>query len=424
MPKDLSHLKDDGIIYDKPSEEFDGDFFDLDTATTLLSNAVQQSMVVNKMKDCKQLQIYSVMQNEIEKLITSRKDTYVPNDQLLNNLLESNNLQLIPVPGDGNCCFTAVGKGLQCILKENGAYKSSLLEHVNSIGLRISDLQHTSLQLRKLTIEEWTGSNKSFYEKFLVSHQNIDDAAEKFSEPGYFQNDLGDLMILALCNVLHLPIIIFSNIPDQPVIPVLPRETRFNFLLFVAYNHIGAGHYDAAVMKKRMLSQPTNDSSCRCGVNGDKLSCCDTERYHTRCKCFKRGVGCSEFYKCKNCSNTFGRRSILGKRNRAMHTQQYTLPSSKTFAEDRSEKIKYGPWTLLENVILAHVLENFSKNLEDMTTEHILQGFNEIVTLSKMSHCTIQIPEYIMSASHKTQLQMNGKLQLLALQNEQQNNDK
>jgi len=140
MPKDLSHLKDDGIIYDKPSEEFDGDFFDLDTATTLLSNAVQQSMVVNKMKDCKQLQIYSVMQNEIEKLITSRKDTYVPNDQLLNNLLESNNLQLIPVPGDGNCCFTTVGKGLQCILKENGAYKSSLLEHVNSIGLRISDL--------------------------------------------------------------------------------------------------------------------------------------------------------------------------------------------------------------------------------------------------------------------------------------------
>ena len=187
MPKDLLHLKDDGIIYDKPSEELEENIFDIDTATTLFSNAVQQSMVLNKIKDCKQLHIYSVMQKEIEKLITSPKDTHITNNQFLNNLLESNNLQLIPVPGDGNCCFTAVGKGLQCILQENGAHKSSLLNHVNSIGLQISDLQHTSLQLRKLTVEEWTCCNKSFYENFLVSHQNIDDAAKKFSEPGYFQ---------------------------------------------------------------------------------------------------------------------------------------------------------------------------------------------------------------------------------------------
>lgn len=419
MPKDLSHLEDNGIFYDKLSEELEGDIFDFDTATTLLSNAVQQSMVLNKMKDCKQLHIYSVMQKEIEKLITSPKDAYIPNNQFLNNLLESNNLQLIPVPGDGNCCFTAVGKGLQCILQENGTHKLSLLNHVNSIGLQISDLQYTSLQLRRLTVEEWTGSNKGYYENFLVSHQNIDDAAKKFAEPGYFQNDLGDLMILALCNVLHVPIIIFSNIPYQPVIPVLPRETHFDFLLFVAYNHIGAGHYDAAVMKKRMLSYPSNDSFCRCGVNGDKLSCSDTERYHTRCKCFKQNIGCSQLCKCKNCSNTFGRRSLLGKRNRVMHKQQYTLPSSKAFAEDRCEKIKYGPWTLLENVILAHVLENFSKNLEDMTVENILKGFNEIVTFSKMPHCTVQIPQYIMSASHKNLMQMNGKLQSPPLQNNQ-----
>ena len=232
------------------------------------------------------------------------------------------------------------------------------------------------MQLRKLTVEEWTGCNKSFYENFLVSHQNIDDAAKKFSEPGYFQNDLGDLMMLALCNVLHVPIIIFSNIPHQPVIPVLPRETHFDFLLFVAYNHIGAGHYDAAVMKKKTLLHPNNDTFCRCGINGDKLSCSDTTTYHTRCKCFKKGIGCSQLCKYKNCSNTFGRRSLLGKRNRVMHTQQYTLPSSKAFAEDRSEKIKHGPWTLLENVILVHVLENFSKNLEEMTAENILQGFN------------------------------------------------
>ena len=413
IPKELLD-SNNGIFYDKPPEEYEGEVFDLDTASTLLSNAIQQSMVISKMKDCTQLHLYSVMQKEIEKLIASPKDGHVSSDQFLNNLLESNNLQLIPIPGDGNCCFTAVSKGLQCLLEDSGKHILSLRRHINSIGLQIGDLHQTSVQLRKLTIVEWTGCNKSFYEDFLVSHQNIDDAAEKFSEPGYFQNDLGDLMILALCNVLHLPIIIFSNIPEQPVIPVLPRETYFDFLLFVAYNHIGEGHYDAAVKKKSMLPQPTNNDHCRCGVNGDKPTCYDSVGYHTRCKCFKRGIGCSQLCKCKNCSNTFGRRVLLGKRNRVMHAQQYALPSSKVFAEERSEKIKYGPWTLLENVILTHVLANFNDNFEDMATQHILQGFNEIVTFSKMSCCAIQIPDYLMNANHKTLLQMNGKLQSLA----------
>lgn len=232
MPKDSSYLRNDQLFYDKVLENHEGNIFDFETVSMLLSNAIQQSMILCQMKECRQLQVHSVMQKEVEKFIATYKDTHTPDDQFLKNIFEANNLQLIPIPGDGNYCFSAVGKGLQCMLEESSAKNSSLLDYIKSIGLQIDNQQQVSLQLRKLTISEWTGSNKNYYENFLVSHLNIDEAATKFSEPGYFQNDLGDLMILALSNVLHLPTIIVSNLPHQPIIPVLPKETHFDCLLY------------------------------------------------------------------------------------------------------------------------------------------------------------------------------------------------
>ena len=111
---------------------------------------------------------------------------------------------------------------------------------LNSIGLQINDLnlEEISLCLRELTVQEWLGESRPYYENFL--EVNIDDAAKRFSDPKYFQNDLGDTMILAMSNVLGLSIIVFSTIPDQPVIPVLPKKVKFEtLLLFVAYNHLG-----------------------------------------------------------------------------------------------------------------------------------------------------------------------------------------
>ena len=53
------------------------------------------------------------------------------------------------------------------MLGENGVDKPGIVEHVSTLGLETNDLQQTSLQLRKLIIDEWSGSNKSFYENFL-----------------------------------------------------------------------------------------------------------------------------------------------------------------------------------------------------------------------------------------------------------------
>ena len=82
MPKDMPPLQETHPFYDKLLDECEEDnTFDLDSVTLLLAKSVQQCMVASKLKDCKQLQIYTVMQKEIEKLITSPRDTNPNNCQ-------------------------------------------------------------------------------------------------------------------------------------------------------------------------------------------------------------------------------------------------------------------------------------------------------------------------------------------------------
>ena len=152
------------------------------------------------------------------------------------------------------------------------------------------------------------------------------------------------------------------------------------------------------------------DISCRCGVNGTKSSCCDSEDYKTR-KCYNKNKGCSNYCKCKNCDNPFGKRTILGKRIRINHDQQYNLPNSKEFAETREEKLKQGPWTVLENAVLIHIMDHLCKMSENMTTENVLQAYNEVIFLIKSSFNSIQIPANVMTPNYKTSTQVQSKLQ-------------
>ena len=47
---------------------------------------------------------------------------------------------------------------------------------------------------------------------------------------------------------------------------MLPRQTKFDFL---AYNPLGSGHYDAAVMKKQTTLPKSDTKYCLCDVDSD-----------------------------------------------------------------------------------------------------------------------------------------------------------
>ena len=111
-------------------------------------------------------------------------------------------------------------------------------------------------------------------------------------------------------------------------------------------------------------------------INGDELSCVDKNNYNTRCKCYKMKMACTKACNCKNCANTFGRRTL-----QESHVYQIPMPNSKKFAEESLENIMQGPWTSLENAIFIFIIEDFKSFSEEITVENMLKPFNELVTI-------------------------------------------
>jgi len=238
----------------------------------------------------------------------------------------------------------------------------------------------------------------------------------------YFQGKLGDTMILAMSNLLYIPINIISNIPNHITIPVVPRSTMYDEIIFVLYNHTGSGHYDAilpvsdAILPVYETKKIKNESkiSCRCGINGNGPSCIDSDIYHTRCKCckcYKAHIFCSSSCKCKNCVNSFGKRIVLGNRKQELHAhQKISIPSNKEFMQESGITLAHGPWTLLENSIFTHVIDVFQEYSKELIVDDLLSTFNEVVNLSKSPHSIVNIPDNIIKPTCKTEKQVEGKL--------------
>ena len=77
----------------------------------------------------------------------------------------------------------------------------------------------------------------------------------------------------------------------------MPQKVICDSLILVAYNHMGAGHYDAVVPKPQPHEKSKKQSKephCRCGVNGDEPSCVNKGNYNSRCKCYKLKISCTK----------------------------------------------------------------------------------------------------------------------------------
>ena len=88
--------------------------------------------------------------------------------------------------------------------------------------------------------------NQQGYEGFLPE-VDIQQEAVKFLQSGYFYGDLADTILMALSNIPGLPLIVFTSSNCQSVITITSRHLNVPIPLHLAFNHSGAGHYDAAV---------------------------------------------------------------------------------------------------------------------------------------------------------------------------------
>ena len=88
-------------------------------------------------------------------------------------------------------------------------------------------------------------------------------------------------MPLAMANLLKIPIVAMTQMENLPVLPVTLRESLQCLPIFVAFDHSGAGHYDAvdhiANNQPSSVTHPPSSQKhapsiecCRCGQGGRK----------------------------------------------------------------------------------------------------------------------------------------------------------
>ena len=242
----------------------------------------------------------------------------------------------------------------------------------SSHDLDYTNLEILSAKLRELAVNEWR-ENEADYAGFLTE-SSVRKEAERFSQSGCFDGQLGDTTVLALSNVLGLPLIIITSIANHAVISIIPRQVLFSFPIYLAYSHCGPGHYDGIIATSGIhvnasAEEPKDQAplpSCTCGKNDKqgKPHCNPVQKKYTSvcyCPCYNGGKGCSDLCRCRNCHNSLGQskqveQSAPPAKKRPRHAWQKDIPSSEEFAIQSGEKITHGTRSTMEFFALEQVL--------------------------------------------------------------------
>ncbi|PFX20184.1 hypothetical protein AWC38_SpisGene15389 [Stylophora pistillata] len=268
-----------------------------------------------------------------------------------------------------------------------------------------NDKYGMSSRLRELTVHEWM-SHPEEYELFIGTEQTVNHEALLFLADGHFASDLGNSMPLAMANLLKLPLVVISQMESLSVILITTRETIYYLPIFIAFDHSGAGNYDALThitgsqspsdCIKKPSSCDNKDTpsieGCLCGQGARKkqsnINSCDS--FKKRCKCFQSVRGCSDMCQCIGCENTHGKKAKkgersyptqLGSRKRRSHELITEGMSGKQFllkrphSEDNVSKC-----TFLEELAVIHVIQlNLTKGGSDIDIGVIASQYSQLV---------------------------------------------
>jgi len=158
----------------------------------------------------------------------------------LNNLVKSNDLEIVKVAADGNCLLEAT-----LLQTESG-------ESVDEF---------------RCTICSHIERNKQYYKTFTtVTDVYFDKCLEDLRGHGHWNNMLGDIMPLSISNVLCRPITIYSSkIAVIDIFPTLTgNDTPGQKLLYSLLTITGREHYDACKKKQRQSSGNQNAGQSGC----------------------------------------------------------------------------------------------------------------------------------------------------------------
>ena len=175
-------------------------------------------------------------------------------ESILDGHLKDVGLSRIPVAGDGNCFFTAVAFQLHQLMSTTDV-PALVSNSLSSIGITTMTIPQLASLLRELIVKEWLSDHIDDYIKFVPDLEDFLAEVKQFEQSGYHHGPLGDLMPMAMANVLHMSLAFVTSEAHSPLTRVYPFGSPITDLpLFLAYNSFGAGHYDGAVLVTKNVS--------------------------------------------------------------------------------------------------------------------------------------------------------------------------
>lgn len=129
-----------------------------------------------------------------------------------------------------------------------------VVNRLSSIGITTNmTIPQLASLLRELVLEEWISDHIDSYFNFVSDSVDFLAEVKQFKQSGYHHGPIGDLMPMAMANVLHMPFAIVTSEPHSLLISVCPSGNPIIDLpLFLAYNSFGA--YDEAVIVTKNVS--------------------------------------------------------------------------------------------------------------------------------------------------------------------------
>ena len=219
-------------------------------------------------------------------------------------------------------------------------------------------------------------------------------------------------MVLAMANVLKMPIVIFSSLENFPTIPILPRQQLHGLLsLFISFNAAGCGHYDY-VCRENYLSEAEEKIGeeikkkekrakvfCSCGVSregqGSVANICNNVigSYSSRCKCLKARVSCSGSCTCRGCSNPFGQRQSESaniecgapRKRRKYDFQNLKKHTSQAYLHMKGELPREGALTREEFFVVKELIQLSLASGKELNTSSLLTHYNLVQSIG----CTL-----------------------------------
>ena len=262
-------------------------------------------------------------------------------------------------------------------------------------------IAEVACKLRELLVREWT-THPERYQAFLSTP--LENEAQLFLQSGHFFGELGNMMPLVLANIVSSPLIIFTSLQTMPVLLITPSVVQHATpRIHLAFNHYGAGHYDAVVFCDESIDNqfgPNEECTaslstdtvhkCSCGKNaknndGKHAACVTSNQYASRCPYYKNQRRCHSSCKCKHCKNPFGKRGLLSqsklhitegpKRKRIKHSLSTTTPPGKAFMEKMEVNVEK-LWSPTEILIFECILQLlYSLNIP-VTADNVKRYFN------------------------------------------------